>query len=97
MINELFDISKLLGPLGGTLALTWGAGAASGYYFAMKTLKEKIKFLQRQIELSDENCDHRIKALDERYEDEIRTLKSVMNNYKEQIDFIQKNLFENDK
>jgi len=72
-----FDFSLLTGALGGTIALSWGAGAASGYTFAYKIMKARIAYLQEQIKLSDEKCDARLDEMSRRFESEIQTIKEM--------------------
>lgn len=91
---EPFTFSQLAGPLGGTLALTWATGAASGYYFAMKSLKERITFLEKQLKMADQVCEARIKNLDERYSSEIDTLKEILEANKYQLSALQKAIIE---
>lgn len=58
---EPVTLSQLAGPLGGTIAISWAAGAASGYIFAMKTVKEKLVFMQAQLKISDQVCAFHLK------------------------------------
>lgn len=86
---EMLELSHLAGPIGGTLAATWAMGAASGYYFAMKTLKEKIIFLEKQIKMADQVCESRINNLDERYSSEVETLKEILEAQSFQLKHLQ--------
>jgi len=92
MSIETVTISHILGPLGGTIALAWGAGAMSGYIFAMKSIKERITFLEQQLKMADQVCEARIKSLEERHEAEIETIKEMMQTYSYQVNSLQKNM-----
>lgn len=94
MTIETVTISQLAGPLGGTLALTWATGAASGYYFAMRTLKERMTFLEQRLKMADQVCETRVKNLDERYASEIETLKEILEANKYQLSALQKAMLE---
>lgn len=63
------DPALLLGPHGGSMALSFGFGAAAGYGFAiksvLKTANERIEELKHELERANE----RIQALeDQRFE-----------------------------
>lgn len=91
---EPLTISQLAGPLGGTLALTWATGAVSGYYFAMKSLKERMNFLEKQLKMADQVCESRVKNLDERYSSEIETLKEIFEANKYQLSALQREMLD---
>lgn len=48
-----FQISHLLGPMGGELAIAFGAGCAAGYAFCLRTVYKMLKA----------NCDAHIESL----------------------------------
>ncbi len=91
---ETVTFAQILGPLGGTIAASWAAGAASGYIFATKIMKNKISFLEEEIKLSDKRCDARIKATCDRYDSELETMKKLVHEYMRQTNDIQKKLLE---
>lgn len=72
-----FEVADLLGPLGGTIALSWGAGAASGYIFATKIMKSRISYLEEQVKLSDKKCEARLSAMTTRFDSEIETIRMM--------------------
>lgn len=72
-----FEVADLLGPLGGTIALSWGAGAASGYIFATKIMRSRISYLEEQIKISDKKCESRLAAMTNRFESEIETVRQM--------------------
>lgn len=90
MTIETITLSHILGPMGGTIALTWAAGAMSGYIFAMKSIKEKITFLEKQLKMADQVCEARVNSLEERHEAEIETLKELLQTYSYQVSSLQK-------
>lgn len=92
MTVETITMTQLLGPLGGTIALAWAAGAMSGYIFAMKTIKEKIIFLEKQLKMADQVCETRIKNLENRHDSEIETLKELMQTYSYQVTALQRSM-----
>lgn len=55
-----FDPSSLTGPLGGVIAVAYGAGAASGYAFCLRTL---YKLLKAQLDKDENEANERIKGL----------------------------------
>jgi hypothetical protein len=78
LMFEEVTISHILGPLGGTIALSWAAGATSGYIFAVKLMTSKINFLEEQIALNDRRCDARLKANTELLQDQINLIKDIL-------------------
>jgi len=92
-----FDFSLLTGALGGTLALCWGTGALSGYTFAYKIMKARIAYLEEQIKLSDQKCDHRMDEITRRFESEIKTIKEMSSQAIEQAKEAQALLLEMQK
>lgn len=53
----MFDPSTLTGPLGGIIAIAYGAGAASGYAFCIRTM---YKILKSQSDKDEEECKERL-------------------------------------
>lgn len=86
------EISDLLGPLGGTIALAWAAGAASGFIFCQKIMKARIDFLQAQIEISDSKCDQRLRDMSKRYDAEIKRIDTLLGEYIEQANAINRQI-----
>jgi len=88
----MIDLNELKGPIGGLLALFYGAGCASGYMFANKQIKNEVKRLELDIKKSDELCEARIKAQSVRYDAEIETLKQVIEDTRSQVIELQKSI-----
>ena len=61
-----FDAGQLLGPLGGQLAIAFGAGCASGYAFCLRTV---YKLLSVHTDARHNDCMQRIVKLEEERED----------------------------
>lgn len=63
----MMDGAHLLGPLGGQLALAFGAGSVSGYGFAIRTAYRAVKARLDIVELNAREdqfrCDAQILAL----------------------------------
>ena len=76
----MVETLDMLGPLGGTIALSWAAGAASGYIFAVKLMSSKIKFLEEQIEISEKKCEARIRSTTEQLQRQIDFIKEILEN-----------------
>lgn len=57
-----FDPSTLLGPLGGLIAIAYGAGAASGYAFCLRTM---YKILKAHTDKTEQQCEKRCDELEE--------------------------------
>lgn len=55
----MFDPGSIAGPLGGIIALAWGAGAVSGYLFCFRTL---YKVAKAQADKDEKECTERIEA-----------------------------------
>lgn len=55
----VFDPASLTGPLGGIIAIAYGAGAASGYAFCLRTM---YKILKAQAEKDEKECEDRLAA-----------------------------------
>lgn len=53
----MFDPSTLTGPLGGIIAIAYGAGAASGYAFCLRTM---YKILRTQADKDESECKERL-------------------------------------
>lgn len=83
------EFADLLGPSGGSLALAWAAGAASGYVFACKMMKSRIDYLEEQIKLGDESCERRLKFMLERVNRELESLRKIIDDDQEQIKNLQ--------
>jgi predicted phosphoribosyltransferase len=60
------ELGPFLGPLGGLLAMTWGAGAMMGYGFAHKTIGKRVGELRDDMRRSEQRCDTAIKDLVDR-------------------------------
>lgn len=60
------DVGQFLGPLGGLLAGTWGAGAVMGYGFAHKTLGKRISELREEMREDKAECDRKVADLTNR-------------------------------
>jgi hypothetical protein len=56
----MIEASAFTGPLGGIVAVAYGAGAASGYAFCLRTL---YKLLKAQLEKDEKEANDRIKGL----------------------------------
>jgi hypothetical protein len=84
-----FDTSALLGPLGGLLALAFGAGCTAGYAFCLRTVyklldktSETIRttFEERLHDMTKErdNCQARVRLLEDRlYLGQTRQLEQI--------------------
>lgn len=63
-----FDWSLLSGPLGGTLAASFIAGAVAGYGFCVRTIlrlsNKRIDSLEAQIRQEKIDCDKRVAKLE---------------------------------
>lgn len=55
-----FDVSTLLGPQGGQLALAFGTGCAAGYAFCLRTV---YKLLASHKDAENKTCMERINLL----------------------------------
>lgn len=80
-----FDFGSLAGPLGGILAIAYGAGAASGYAFCLRTM---YKILKAQSEKDESECKDRIaKAESEvgRIQDKCEALQRECDSLKERL------------
>jgi phosphoenolpyruvate-protein kinase (PTS system EI component) len=69
-----FDPSSFLGPIGGLIAIAYGAGTASGYAFCLRTMYQIVK---AQSDKNEKNCEHELEELKQKLEQkeaEIRTL-----------------------
>lgn len=55
-----FDPSSFLGPFGGLIAVAYGAGAASGYAFCLRTMYTVLK---SQNDKHEKNCEEEITEL----------------------------------
>ncbi len=51
------DPSSFLGPVGGLIAIAYGAGAASGYAFCLRTM---YKILKSQSEKDEKKCEDEV-------------------------------------
>lgn len=81
----MFDFTTLAGPLGGLLAIAYGAGAASGYAFCLRTM---YKILKAQAEKDETECKERIakaEAETERVIDRCETLQRECDGLKERL------------
>lgn len=56
-----FEISNLLGPMGGQLALAFGTGCAAGYAFCLRTV---YKLLATHKDDENKTCIERINKLE---------------------------------
>lgn len=74
----MFDVGSLTGPLGGIIAIAYGAGAASGYAFCLRTMYKLIKAQAEKDErIGDELLDDakiEIARLVQRCDDKQRTI-----------------------
>lgn len=65
-----FQVSMLLGPLGGIVALAYAAGAASGWGFCVLTVlritNRQIERLEGELATEKAECARRISALESR-------------------------------
>jgi hypothetical protein len=71
-----FDVSQLAGPLGGGLAVAWGAGAAMGYGFAGKTIGKRVRELRDEMEKRGAKCDAKMAEMNVDYMKSIGDLTS---------------------
>tara|TARA_B100000683_G_C12319758_1_gene485990 strand:- start:137 stop:424 length:288 start_codon:yes stop_codon:yes gene_type:complete len=66
-MSELFNLDTLLGPTGGALALSFAAGASSGWAFAQRTVmhwaKKQIERMEVDAQKRDSECDAKISDL----------------------------------
>lgn len=90
---EEWTLSQITGPLGGTIALSWIAGAASGWGFTTKIMKSRIAFLEEQIRISDERCEARIESIEEKYSDQVDFLKKRVEQAEKRIMSIEDSRF----
>jgi hypothetical protein len=60
------DPTAFLGPLGGILAATWGAGAMMGYGFAHKTIGKRVSELRDEMREDKADCARSIADLTSR-------------------------------
>lgn len=60
------DVSQFLGPLGGLLAGTWGAGAVMGYGFAHRTIGKRVSELKKDMDKAEAKCREDIRDITNR-------------------------------
>lgn len=60
------DLSQFMGPLGGLLAGTWGAGAVMGYGFAHKTIGKRVSELRADMDKAEAKCREDIRDITNR-------------------------------
>lgn len=68
------DPSSLTGPLGGIIAIAYGAGAASGYAFCLRTM---YKILKAQADKDEQGCKQRILELTNEKNDLLRQVETL--------------------
>lgn len=73
-----FDPSSFLGPFGGLIAIAYGAGAASGYAFCLRTMYTILKGNSEKTEKG--------------HEDEITELKKAIQERDQQIQVLNDRL-----
>lgn len=70
MLIEASMTAQLMGPLGGALALAFGAGCVTGYGFAIKTAYRAVKARLDKVEgdarEDQHRCDYKIAGLEAR-------------------------------
>ena len=57
------DLSQFAGPIGGVLAITWGAGAVMAYAFAERTIGKRVAELRADMLADRTKCASEIAAL----------------------------------
>lgn len=69
----MVDFSQYLGPIGGVLCVTWGAGAMMGYAFAERTLGKRVSDLRADMLADRAKCaaevadlTHRLREVEDR-------------------------------
>lgn len=81
----MVDVGSFTGPLGGVIAIAWGAGAVSGYAFCLRTM---YKLIKSQAEKDEKECE-------ERLHDAKREMEGLLRRYDEKqrvIDALQERL-----
>lgn len=69
-----FDPSSFTGSLGGIIAIAWGAGAASGYAFCLRTM---YKILREQASKDEVECAARLEELKKEKQDLAEQVESL--------------------
>lgn len=90
-VTQAFEWGQLLGPLGGTLALSLGSGMAMGWKFRAKQDKVNREYMDAMLKITNEKleaegkknaeldkmCQDRINALSKRQDIEINAIRAA--------------------